>query len=86
MPTSSVPAEAEYPPPAWKWEPISDALLRRAIGRMRPYKATYPDSISNSVFVQNTNLLIPFIGPIFRTLDTLKHYPRGWADILSLVL
>ncbi|KAJ7118523.1 hypothetical protein C8R43DRAFT_825802, partial [Mycena crocata] len=81
-----VPPNAVYPEPAWVWQPISDSVLRRAISRMKPYKATYPSSIPNCVFLYNTNLLVPFLGPIYRSLDAHKHYPQKWSDILTLVM
>ncbi|KAJ7138705.1 hypothetical protein C8R43DRAFT_893170 [Mycena crocata] len=81
-----VPPGAVYPAPAWDWQPVSDSIIRRAIGRMKPYKATYPGSIPNCVFLYNTNLLVPFLGPIYRSLDAHKHYPQGWSDVLTLVL
>ncbi|KAJ7138919.1 hypothetical protein C8R46DRAFT_813826, partial [Mycena filopes] len=86
MAESSVPEHTEYPPPAWEWEPVSDDLLRRAIGRMKPYKATFPDSTPNCVFLECTNLLVPFLGPIYRSLDDLEHYPADWAELRVVVL
>ncbi|KAJ6573132.1 hypothetical protein DFH09DRAFT_852991, partial [Mycena vulgaris] len=86
MAESSVPEGVAYPAPAWQWEPVTDDLVRRAIGRMKAYKATYPDSEPNCVFTEAANLIVPFIGPIYRSLDELQHYPKGWADVLSLVL
>lgn len=86
MEESSVPPDTVYPPPKWQWETVSDDVLRRAIARMKPYKATYPGSTPNCVFLEASNLLIPFLGPIYRSLDELGHYPQGWADILSLAL
>ncbi|KAJ7140067.1 hypothetical protein C8R43DRAFT_860248, partial [Mycena crocata] len=81
-----IPPDAVYPEPAWVWQPVTDVVLRRAIERMKPYKACYPDSVPNCVFKFNANLLVPFLGPIYRSLDALKHYPERWSDVLSLVL
>ncbi|KAJ6495738.1 hypothetical protein C8R47DRAFT_973780, partial [Mycena vitilis] len=86
MPVSSVPADAEYPPPAWAWKPVSDEIIRRAIGRMKPYKATLPDTPPNCVFQECANLLVPFLGPIYRSLDELEHFPDHWAALHILVL
>ncbi|KAJ7164005.1 hypothetical protein C8R43DRAFT_879218, partial [Mycena crocata] len=86
MVVSLVPANPDYPPPAWKWEPVSDGLLHRAIARMKPYKATYPGSTPNCVFLYNANLLVPYLGPIFRSIDTLEYYPKRYAEVQSLVL
>ncbi|KAJ7346404.1 hypothetical protein DFH08DRAFT_622902, partial [Mycena albidolilacea] len=86
MAESSVPPDAVYPPPAWKWEPVSDELLRRAADKMKPYKATFAESIPNCVIKQCTNLLIPFVGPIFRSLDELGHFPEEWSELRIPVL
>ncbi|KAJ7760951.1 hypothetical protein B0H16DRAFT_1312580, partial [Mycena metata] len=86
MRVSSVPPDAGYPPPAWDYEPTSDEVLRRAIDKMKPYKATFPGSEPNCVFKECTNLLIPFIGPIYRSLDELEHFPDGWNELRVLVL
>ncbi|KAJ7353146.1 hypothetical protein DFH08DRAFT_628397, partial [Mycena albidolilacea] len=75
-----------YPTPAWCWKPVSDDLLRRAAEKMKPYKATFPESIPNCVIKQCTNLLIPFVGPIFRSLDELGHFPDEWSELRIPVL
>ncbi|KAJ7156851.1 hypothetical protein C8R43DRAFT_883481, partial [Mycena crocata] len=86
MVVSAVPSNPVYPPPAWKWEPVSDGLLHRSIRRMKPYKATYPGSTPNCVFTNNANVLVPLLGPIYRSIDTLAYYPKTWSDVQSLVL
>ncbi|KAJ7032164.1 hypothetical protein C8F04DRAFT_883215, partial [Mycena alexandri] len=86
MQRSSVPDNPVYPPPAWKWETVSDDVISAAAKRMKPYKATFPGSTPNCVFTECTNLLVPFIGPIYRSLDTLEHFPEGWAELRVIVL
>ncbi|KAF7354515.1 RNA-directed DNA polymerase from transposon X-element [Mycena venus] len=86
MEQSSVPANPVYPPPKWEWKPVTDEVIRRAIDKMQPYKATFPGSEPNCVFKQCTNLLLPFLGPIFRSLDELGHFPEGWNELRVLVL
>ncbi|KAJ7123709.1 hypothetical protein C8R44DRAFT_620418, partial [Mycena epipterygia] len=86
MLTSSVPQDAIFPPPAFKWQPISDVLLHRVIARMKPYKATRVGSFPNCVYVYNASLLVPFYGAIYRALDALEYYPLGWNLIDSIVL
>ncbi|KAJ7321392.1 hypothetical protein DFH08DRAFT_635296, partial [Mycena albidolilacea] len=86
MAESLVPPDAAYPPPAWEWKPISDELLRCAADKMKLYKATFPQSIPNCVIKQCTNLLIPFVGPIFRSLDELGHFPKEWSELRIPVL
>ncbi|KAJ7362928.1 hypothetical protein DFH08DRAFT_630807, partial [Mycena albidolilacea] len=86
MLVSSVPPDPVFPPPAWVWKPVSDDLLHRAAEKMKPYKATFPESIPNCVIKQCTNLLIPFVGPIFRSLDKLGHFPDDWSELRIPVL
>ena len=45
---------------------------------MKPWKATRTDTIPNAVFVYARDLLVPYLGPIFRATDTLKLYPDDW--------
>jgi hypothetical protein len=86
MPVSSVPPDPVFPPPAWEWKPVSDDLLHRAAEKMKPYKAMFPESIPNCVIKQCTNLLIPFVGPIFRSFDKLGHFPDDWSELRIPVL
>jgi hypothetical protein len=86
MVESPVPDAPQYPPPAWEWKPVSDEIMRAAVARMQPYKATYPGSEPNCVLRECADLLIPFAGPIFRAIDALGHYPSGWAELFILAL
>ncbi|KAJ7359287.1 hypothetical protein DFH08DRAFT_686782, partial [Mycena albidolilacea] len=86
MAVSTVPPDPVYPTPAYEWKPIYDALLRRAIARMKPYKATRAGSFANCVFKFNADLFVPYLGPIYRALDELEYYPAGWNHIDSVVL
>ncbi|KAJ6452971.1 hypothetical protein C8R45DRAFT_757515, partial [Mycena sanguinolenta] len=86
MLTSSVPQDTVYPEPAYQWQPISDSLLHRAIAKMKPYKATRAGSFSNCIYIQNTNLVVPYYGPIYRALDVPEYYPEGWNLVDSIVL
>ncbi|KAJ6570943.1 hypothetical protein DFH09DRAFT_916720, partial [Mycena vulgaris] len=86
MAVSSVPPDAVYPEPAYQWRPITNVMLHRVIAKMKPYKATRAGSFPNCVYVYNAHLLVPYLGPIYRSLDALKYYPRGWNFVDSLVL
>jgi hypothetical protein len=65
---------------------MSDDILRLAAGKMKPYKSTFPDSAPNCVIKICTDLLLPFLGPIYRSLDELRHYPAEWAELRILVM
>ena len=74
-----VPAQQEpYPPAKWEYMPTTDEQIHRAIRRMKPWKATRTETIPNAVFVYARELLVPYLGPIFRATDTLKVYPDDW--------
>ena len=75
-----------YPPAKWEYEPVTDEQIRRAIKKMKPWKATRSGTVPNSVFVHARELLIPHLGPIFRATDTLKFYPSDWKVTETPVL
>nr|GAT48527.1 RNA-directed DNA polymerase from transposon X-element [Mycena chlorophos] len=86
MIVSSVPPNHQYPQPAFEHRSVSNEILREAIAGMAPYKATLPGTPANCVFTECENILVPFLGPVYRALDDLRHYPDGWADIQTIVL
>ena len=45
---------------------------------MKPWKATQLGTIPNVIFIHAWELLVPYLGPIFRATDTLKLYPEDW--------
>ncbi|KAF8694005.1 hypothetical protein AX14_002201 [Amanita brunnescens Koide BX004] len=75
-----------YPPPRWKAAPIKDKQLKRAIDKMLPYKATAPGTTPNCVLKEAKDLLIPYLGPLFRATFHLEYYPSEWAKTLTVVL
>ncbi|KAJ6481016.1 hypothetical protein C8R45DRAFT_831892, partial [Mycena sanguinolenta] len=86
MAASTVPLHPVYPAPAFEMGLISDALLHRVIAHMKPYKATRKGSFANCVYVYNAHALVPYLGPIYRSLDALRYYPEGWNHTDSIVL
>ncbi|KAF8875638.1 hypothetical protein BD779DRAFT_1380705, partial [Infundibulicybe gibba] len=68
----------QYPQPKWRFEPITDEQIHRAIDKMKMYKATQPGTIPNCVFKKCKDILVPHLGPIFRATDRLKVYPTHW--------
>jgi hypothetical protein len=83
---SSVPNNPHYPKPRWQFENISNDQIQRTIRKMRPYKATQRDTPSNVIFKYAGDLLIDYIGPIFRATFSTGSYPEGWATTETLVL
>ncbi|KAF8580749.1 hypothetical protein K439DRAFT_1264349, partial [Ramaria rubella] len=68
----------QYPPPALEFHPVTDTQIERAIKRLSPFKAPGPNGIPNSVLIQCSDLIIPFLGPIFRSTFKLTTYPSSW--------
>ena len=75
-----------YPPPRWTFNNITNTQIHKAIDKMKPYKATMSGTISNSIFIHAKDLLVLYIGPLFRATHTLKFYPKEWALTKTLVL
>jgi ribonuclease HI len=53
---------------------------------MKPNKATKSGTVPNSVLLNNCEVLVPHLGPIFRATFNLKVYPEHWAETETLVL
>ncbi|TFK17096.1 hypothetical protein FA15DRAFT_605751 [Coprinopsis marcescibilis] len=73
-------------PPAWEFSNINDKQIGRAIRKMKPYKATMTGTIPNSVFINAKDMLIPYLGPLFRATHNLPYYLDIWALTETLVL
>jgi ribonuclease HI len=84
--TERIPLNYEYPPPAFEYEPITDAQIRRAIDKLNPFKAPGENGIPNVLIKQCADILLPYIGPLFRATFELKTYPAEWKDSITRVL
>ena len=83
---STVDPDFEYPVLARDFMGITDKQIHRTIQKMKPYKATRSHTVPNSVFTHGCDLLVPYLGPLFRATDTLKVYPMDWKLIETPVL
>ena len=45
-----------------------------------------PDGITNMVFIKCIDLLVPYLGPIYRATFSLGTYPKQWKDSIMVVL
>ena len=75
-----------YEPPICDFAPITDKQIHRAIDKLSPYKAPGPNGICNCVYKQCADLLVPYMGPLFRATFTLNHYPDEWKLSSTVVL
>lgn len=69
-----------------KYSPITDEQIHQAINCMKPWKATQSEMIPNAVFIHAWELLVPYLGPIFRATDSLKTYPEDRKLTKTLIL
>jgi len=69
-----------YPAPCFTYSPITDQQILQAISQLGPYKAPSPDGIPNMFFIRCTDILIPFLGPLYRATFVLDMYPEEWCD------
>ena len=79
-------SEYTYPPPRWAQAPLKDCQIARAIDRMLPYKVTAPGTTPNCVLKEAKDLLVPYLGPLFRATFGLEYYPLEWAETYTVVL
>jgi len=75
-----------YNPPICEFAPITDSQISRAIAKLSPYKAPGPNGISNSIYTHCADLLVQYMGPIFRATFTLGIYPDAWKHSSTIVL
>ncbi|KAH7919726.1 hypothetical protein BV22DRAFT_1022465, partial [Leucogyrophana mollusca] len=83
---ASAAPDQQYPPPVCSFVNITNAQIHRAIKKLAPYKAPGPNGVSNSVFTHTADLLVPYLGPIFRATFTLQVYPEQWKHSATIVL
>ena len=75
-----------YPPNRWRFTPITDDQISRAIDNMLPYKATAPGTAPNCVLKETKDMILPYLGPLFRATFDLKYYPEEWARTRTVIL
>ncbi|KAF8881114.1 hypothetical protein BD779DRAFT_1445793, partial [Infundibulicybe gibba] len=79
-------SDIEYPEPKWKFQHITNEQISRVISKLKPYKASRPGTIPNSVFVNCSDMMVQFLAPLYRATDTLRYYPDKWKITETPVL
>jgi len=69
-----------YLMPKFAFTPITDNQIYRVIKRLGPYKAPGPDGIPNAMLIQNADLIVPHLGPLYWATFKLGVYPDSWRD------
>ncbi|PPQ77570.1 hypothetical protein CVT24_005191, partial [Panaeolus cyanescens] len=62
----------------WKYTPTTNEEIDEVIRSLKPYKKSRRDTAPNCVFVKARDLVVPYLGPIFRATNTLAFYPADW--------
>jgi ribonuclease HI len=65
---------------------ITEDQVRRHIQSLSPYKAPGPDEIPNIVLKECADLLLPYLGKIFRAIIGLQVYPATWKEAITCVI
>lgn len=76
----------QYPEPAFKFKPIQDKQIHRAIRRLKPYKVPGSSEVANIVLMKCADHLVPYLEPIFRATFNLHIYPESWKEFTTVVL
>jgi len=75
-----------YLAPKFKFFPITNKQIHRAIARLGPFKVPGPDGIPNVMLIKCTDLLVPHLGPLYQATFKLDIYPISWRDSVTIVL
>ncbi|TFY52504.1 hypothetical protein EVJ58_g9980 [Rhodofomes roseus] len=75
-----------FPPNAFEFAHVTDEQIADACHRLKEFKAAGPDGIPNEVYKRCADLLIPYLGPLFRATFDLHHYPDQWKQSITVVL
>jgi len=79
--------EAFFPAPQLEQQvPLSNAQIERTFRRMTLGKATCQGTPTNDLLRNCADILVPYIGPLYRATFHLNYYPPSWALTETLVL
>jgi hypothetical protein len=83
---SAVPAEDDYPEPAFHFQSVTSQQVHKVLARTNAYKAPGPSGIPNILLKQCANTLVPCLLPIYNVLLNLGHGPAKWKLSSTIVL
>ena len=79
-------ASPDYPDPVCEFSPITDKQMTRTIRKLSPYKAPGLNGICNIVFIKNADILVPWMGHLFRATFSLNYFPESWLISKTVVI
>lgn len=80
------PRNYKYPKAAFRYSPVQNQQIHKAIERLGPYKAPGASGIPNAVLIKMADILVPIIGLLFRASVRLKYVPQEWKDSIIVVI
>ncbi|THU99830.1 hypothetical protein K435DRAFT_658143, partial [Dendrothele bispora CBS 962.96] len=83
---SKVPTNVEYPEPKWTFAPPTGRQIYNAIGRMKNGKATRSGTFSNDFLKACRDVIVPYLGVLYRASFELAIYPEEWSLNETIVL
>jgi len=75
-----------YPIPKFAFTPLTDDQIYRVINRLGLYKAPGLDGIPNAMLIQCTDLIIPYLRPLYQVIFKLGVYPNSWKGSMMVIL
>jgi len=75
-----------YSTPSFSYSPVTNQQILCTISQLGPHKAPGADGISNVVFIRCEDLLIPYLGPLYRATFEHSIYPKEWKDSRTIVV
>jgi ribonuclease HI len=75
-----------YPDERFAFGRISNNHIEKAIKRLRPHKAPGINGIPNSILINCAELIVPYLGHIFRATFDLEHYPKQWKKYITVAV
>ena len=79
-------ADVVYPFLKFKFSPITNEQIHRAIAMLGLFKEPRPDRIPNVMLIRCAELLVPHLGPLYWVTFKFNVYPTGWRDSVMVVL
>lgn len=80
------PKKYKYPTALFRYSPITNQQIHKAIQKLSPYKAPGANGILNVVLIKLAEVIVPIIGPLFRASIRLKYVPQEWKDSTIVVI
>ncbi|KAJ3792889.1 hypothetical protein GGU11DRAFT_692793, partial [Lentinula aff. detonsa] len=84
--TPNVPTDPRYPQSKWVFATPTDRQILQAIRHLKNGKVTRTGTIPNDAFKAVSNLVVPYLGPIYRATFTLAVYPEDWSKTETIIL